>query len=121
MFEDVGHAVGAALLDHIGQNPITRIPLSCYRSVENVRDDISQNLAKYSQGNVNVCGVNHFSSTNTKVGKQYQKTEIPFVKKDGKKNMGKNDGMPLSVKGKGPKLVGTFGKKPPIQDKKKPD
>jgi len=35
--------------------------------------------------------------------------------------MGKNDGMPLSVKGKGPKLVGTFGKKPPIQDKKKPD
>ena len=35
--------------------------------------------------------------------------------------MGKNDGMPLSVKGKSPKLVGTIGKKHPIQDKKKTD
>jgi hypothetical protein len=40
MFEDVGHALGAALLDHINQNPISRIPLSCYRAVENVKDDI---------------------------------------------------------------------------------
>jgi len=50
MFEDVGHACGVALLDHIGVNPISRIPLSCYRSVENVRDDIMNNLAKYSAG-----------------------------------------------------------------------
>lgn len=71
IFEDVGHAVAVALLDHIGVNPISRIPLSCYRSVENVRDDIKNNLAKYSAGQVNVCGVNHFSATNTKVGRQY--------------------------------------------------
>jgi hypothetical protein len=69
MFEDVGNAVAVALLDHIGVNPISRIPLSCYRSVENVNDDIMNNLAKYSAGQVNVCGVNHFSATNTKVGK----------------------------------------------------
>jgi len=71
IFEDVGHAVAVALLDHIGVNPISRIPLSCYRTVENVRDDIMNNLAKYQAGQVNACGVNHFSSTNTKVGKQY--------------------------------------------------
>lgn len=58
IFEDVGFAVAVALLDHQGVNPISRIPLSCFRSVENVRDDIKNNLAKYSAGQVNVCGVN---------------------------------------------------------------
>jgi hypothetical protein len=46
----VGHAVAVALLDHIGCNPVSRIPLSCYRTVENVKDDIINNLAKYSAG-----------------------------------------------------------------------
>jgi hypothetical protein len=50
MFEDVGNAVAVALLDHIGVNPVSRIPLSCYRSVDNVKDDIMNNLAKYSAG-----------------------------------------------------------------------
>lgn len=50
MFEDVGNAVAVALLDHIGVNPISRIALSCYRSVDNVKDDITNNLAKYSAG-----------------------------------------------------------------------
>jgi hypothetical protein len=67
-----------------------------------------------------VCGVNHFSSTNTKVGKQYQKTELPYIRKDqltGKKGLLK-DGIPSSVKG-GKKISGTFGnpKKPPMSDK----
>ena len=84
IFVDVGNAVAVALLDHINCNPITRIPLSCYRAVENVRDDIMNNLAKYSAGQVNVCGVNHFSNTNTKVGRQYAKTEAPYVRKEGK-------------------------------------
>ena len=50
------------------------------------------NLAKYSAGQVNVCGVNHFSSTNTKVGNQYKKTEAPFLKKEnvGKRMSGSN-------------------------------
>jgi len=86
IFEDVGHAVGIALLDHIGANPISRIPLSCYRTVENVRDDIMNNLAKYQSGQVNACGVNHFSASNTKVGKQYTKSndkfDAPLVKKE---------------------------------------
>lgn len=81
IFEDVGNAVANALLDHIGQNSISRIPLSCYRTVENVRDDIMNNLAKYSNGQVNVCGVNHFSATNTKVGKNYQKGNAPFFRR----------------------------------------
>jgi hypothetical protein len=50
IFEDVGHAVAVALLDQIGVNPVSRVPLSCFRSVENVRDDIMHNLAKYSAG-----------------------------------------------------------------------
>lgn len=75
IFEDVGNAVSIALLDHLQINPISRIPLSCFRTVENVRDDIMNNLAKYSAGQVNVCGVNHFASTNTKVGKNYSKTQ----------------------------------------------
>ena len=93
MFEDTGYAVGVALLDHLGINPVTRIPLSCFRSVDNVRDDIMNNLAKYSAGQVNVCGVNHFSSTNTKVGKMYNKTDAPYLKKDalgGKRSTSKN-------------------------------
>ena len=84
IFEDVGHAVACALLDHLGINPISRIPLSCYKAVENVKDDIMNNLAKYSAGQVNVCGVNHFSNTNTKVGRMYAKTEAPYLRKDKK-------------------------------------
>ena len=103
MFEDCGQAVGLALLDHLGINPITRIPLSCYRSVENVRDDILNNIQKYSAGQVNVCGVNHFSNTNTKVGKMYSKTEAPYLRKEamggGKRSNSKgNDGQPLLMK-----------------------
>jgi hypothetical protein len=62
-----------ALLDWIKVNPVNRITLSCFRSIENVRDHITNNLVKYSAGQVNVCGVNHFSNTNSKVGKMYSK------------------------------------------------
>jgi cytosolic carboxypeptidase protein 5 len=50
IFEDVGNAVGVALLDHIGVNPITRFPLSCFRTMQNMRDDIMKNLEKYTNG-----------------------------------------------------------------------
>lgn len=50
IFEDVGHAVAVGLLDHIGVNPISRVPLSCFKSIENMREDIMNNLAKYSAG-----------------------------------------------------------------------
>ena len=81
----MGNAVAIALLDHIGCNPISRLPLSCYKTVDNVKDDITNNLAKYSAGQVNVCGVNHFSATNTKVGKIYAKTDGPKMTKEMKK------------------------------------
>ena len=65
--------------------------------MENVRDDIMNNLSKYTAGQVNVCGVNHFSNTNTKVGKMYNKTEAPYLRKEamagGKRSNSKsNDG-----------------------------
>lgn len=87
IFEDVGHATAVALLDHINSNPISRIHLSCFRTVQNVRDDIMNNLQKYSAGQVNVCGVNHFSNTNSKVGKQYGKADtkvekLAYLKRD---------------------------------------
>ena len=88
IFEDVGFAVGVAFLDWMKINPINRITLSCFRTVENVRDDIKNNLTKYSAGQVNVCGVNHFSNTNSKVGKMYSKgqdTTPVILKKEPKR------------------------------------
>jgi hypothetical protein len=57
-------AVGAALLDLADDNPVSRIPLSCYRLVKNVREDILNNLDKYQAGQANVVGANHFSAAN---------------------------------------------------------
>ena len=39
------------------------------------------NLAKYSAGQVNVCGVNHFSATNTKIGNYYKEKSLSKDKK----------------------------------------
>ena len=79
LWEDCGRAFGAALLDFVDDNPVSRIPLSCYRSVANVRTDIVNNLAKYEQGNVNVVGANHFAPSNTKVAKVFANTPAPRV------------------------------------------
>lgn len=81
IWEDCGRALGAALLDFVDDNPVSRIPLSCYRSVANVRTDIVNNLAKYEQGNVNVVGANHFAPSNTKVAKFFANTPGPRVGK----------------------------------------
>ena len=64
-------------------NPISRIPLSCYRTVNNVRTDILNNLSKYESGNVNVVGANHFAPTNTKVAKAFANTPGPRIKLNG--------------------------------------
>lgn len=37
IFEDCGRAFGFALLDLVDDNPVSRIPLSCYKSVANVK------------------------------------------------------------------------------------
>ena len=81
IFLDVGNAVAVALLDQIGVNPVSRIPLSAYKAVANVRDDIMNNLEQYSTGHINVCGANCFSNSNSKVARLYEKTEAPTVKK----------------------------------------
>lgn len=83
IFEDCGRACGAALLDYCDDNPLSRIPLSCYRTVKNVRTDILNNLQKYESGNVNVCGANHFAPTNTKVAKAFANTPGPKIKING--------------------------------------
>ena len=83
IFEDCGRAVGSALLDMIEDNPISRIPLSCYRTVNNVRTDILNHLPKYESGNVNVVGANHFAPTNTKVAKAFANTPGPRIKLNG--------------------------------------
>lgn len=71
IFEDCGRAFGAALLDLIDDNPVSRIPLSCYKSVENVRKDIMNNLDKYQDGQASVIGANNFAPTNQKIAKHY--------------------------------------------------
>ena len=43
-------------------NPVSRIALSCYRSVKNVRDDVLNNLEKYQAGQANVVGANNFAA-----------------------------------------------------------
>ena len=80
IFEDCGRAVGSALLDLVDDNPVSRMPLSCYRTVANVRTDIFNNLSKYESGNVNVVGANHFAPTNTKVAKAFANTPGPKIK-----------------------------------------
>eukprot|EP00352_Strombidinopsis_acuminata_P002555 CAMPEP_0176387350 /NCGR_PEP_ID=MMETSP0126-20121128/36697_1 /TAXON_ID=141414 ORGANISM="Strombidinopsis acuminatum, Strain SPMC142" /NCGR_SAMPLE_ID=MMETSP0126 /ASSEMBLY_ACC=CAM_ASM_000229 /LENGTH=180 /DNA_ID=CAMNT_0017754893 /DNA_START=1591 /DNA_END=2133 /DNA_ORIENTATION=- len=82
MFEDCGRAIGAALLDLIDDNPVSRVPLSCYKNVLNVRQDIFNNLQKYETGNVNVVGANNFASTNTKVAKAFANSAAPKVKQN---------------------------------------
>ena len=67
----------------IEDNPISRIPLSCYRTVNNVRTDILNHLPKYESGNVNVVGANHFAPTNTKVAKAFANTPGPRIKLNG--------------------------------------
>lgn len=89
IFEDCGRAVGAALLDMIEDNPVSRIALSCYRTVNNVRTDILNNLQKYESGNVNVVGANHFAPTNTKVAKAFANTPGPRIKLNGSAGQGK--------------------------------
>ena len=71
MFEDCGRGFGCALLDLIDDNPVSRIPLSCYRSVQNVRQDILTNLDKYTAGQNSIVGSNNFAPTNQKVAKNY--------------------------------------------------
>lgn len=44
IFEDVGRAFCVGLLDYIDKNPISRINMSTYKTVENVKNDI---LAHY--------------------------------------------------------------------------
>ena len=83
IFEDCGRAVGSAMLDLVDDNPISRIALSCYRTVNNVRTDILNHLAKYETGNVNVVGANHFAPTNTKVAKAFANTPGPRIKLNG--------------------------------------
>lgn len=85
MFEDCGRGFGSALLDLIDDNPVSRIPLSCYKSVANVRQDILTNIDKYSSGNVALVGANNFASTNQKVANKYADTKS--VKTNGKTNL----------------------------------
>lgn len=67
-------------MDLIEDNPISRIPLSCYKSVANVRLDIANNLEKYQSGQVNVVGANNFAAANQKVAKNFAETKAPKVK-----------------------------------------
>lgn len=46
ILEDVGRAFGASVLDLIGDNPVSRLPLSRFKNLEGVRSDVSQTLNK---------------------------------------------------------------------------
>lgn len=80
IFEDCGRAFGAALLDMVEDNPLSRIPLSCYKTIHNVKDDIMNNLEKYTSGQANVIGANNFGPANQKVAKLYTDTKGPKLK-----------------------------------------
>jgi len=91
IWEDCGRGFGAALLDFVDDNPVSRIPLSCYRSVANVRTDIVNNLQKYVEGNINVVGANNFAPNNSKVAKVFANTPGPKV---GGKTLGSAGSLP---------------------------
>jgi len=44
IFEDVGKALCIAILDYIDVNPVSRIPLSAYKNIGNIKSDIETNL-----------------------------------------------------------------------------
>jgi hypothetical protein len=71
IFEDVGRALCIGILDIIEDNPISRIQLSTYKTLQNIRNDVEQNLQKYEVGNTNAVGVNRFKNNNTKVAQAY--------------------------------------------------
>lgn len=71
IFEDVGRALCIAILDYIEDNPVSRLPLSAYKNITNIRNDIETNLIKYELGNVNIPGANHFKNANTKIAHAY--------------------------------------------------
>jgi len=43
LYEDIGKAVGIGLLDYFNKNPISRLPMSTFKSLENMRLEISSN------------------------------------------------------------------------------
>ena len=71
IFEDVGRGLCSAILDLIEDNPVSRIQLSAYRNIHNIRNDIENNLTKYENGNVNIPGANYFRNTNSKIAQTY--------------------------------------------------
>lgn len=46
ILEDVGRCFGAALLDLVSDNPISRLPLSRFKNLDGVRSEVSQTLTK---------------------------------------------------------------------------
>ena len=68
------------MLDLMDDNPVSRVPLSCFKSVANVRSDIANNLEKYQSGPVNVVGANNFAAANQKVAKNFADTKTPKLK-----------------------------------------
>lgn len=40
IFEDVGRAFCIGILDYIEKNPVSRIPLSNHKTLENIKNDI---------------------------------------------------------------------------------
>jgi hypothetical protein len=50
ILEDVGHALCAAILDLIQENPYSRLPLSQLKNLMSIRNDLELNLQKYENG-----------------------------------------------------------------------
>ena len=88
IFEDCGRGVGAALLDFINDNPVSRIRLSTFRTVHNVRTDILNNLSRYEAGNVNMSAANNFAPASTKIARALSKAPGPRIKTNG--SLGQN-------------------------------
>ena len=54
--------------------------MSCFKSLANVKDDIMNNLDKYTAAGANCLGSNNFALTNKKVAALYYDNRIPHLK-----------------------------------------
>ena len=63
---DVGHALCAAILDLIEINPISRIPQTTYRKLNNVRSDLEVNLQRYENGSM-LAQADRFKNTSNRL------------------------------------------------------
>ena len=99
IFEDVGRAFASSILDIVEDNPISRIPLSKFKSLEAVRNEVA---IKNAGGKV----------TRQALSSNYEKPPLKVKVKKGGLKMNKNNQSKAAIKAPLKKAVSMPAKQP---------